>query len=309
MPVPIYAGCNRVRKKPIPLFAKKPSHPSVPLDDPSADARSGGQGRSQTGACALPLTGASTAAPSHRRGDGLSPRLITFLLAGLITIAAPCVPSPAWPAPLETAEKVDPYADHIAEAAERFDIPAAWIRAVIEAESTGDPRATSPRGAMGLMQVMPQTWDAVRTHYDLGNDPSDPRDNILAGAATLREMHDRYGSSGFLAAYNAGSRRYEDYRDRGRPLPAETVAYVAKLAPMIGGKLLEKPSSADPAARPWADAGLFVARSDRRSESVASTSDERVERKRPTTPIADLTAITPRPVGLFVVRSGAGGAP
>lgn len=219
------------------------------------------------------------------------------------------MPSPASPAPPETAEKADPYAEHIAEASERFDIPAAWIRAVIGGESAGDPHAISPKGAMGLMQIMPQTWDAVRTHYDLGSDPFDPRDNILAGAATLREMHDRYGSSGFLAAYNAGPGRYEDYRDRGRPLPAETVAYVAKLAPMIGGKPPEKPSPADPAARPWADAGLFVARSDRRSESVASTSDARVERKRPTTPIADLTAITPRPVGLFVVRSRAGGAP
>ncbi|MFG1374251.1 lytic transglycosylase domain-containing protein [Xanthobacter oligotrophicus] len=231
------------------------------------------------------------------------------MLAGLITIAAPCVPSPAWPAPLETAEKIAPYAEHIAEAAERFDIPAAWIRAVIAAESADDSRAVSPRGAMGLMQIMPQTWDAVRTHYDLGNDPFDPRDNILAGAATLREMHDRYGSSGFLAAYNAGSRRYEDYRDRGRPLPAETVAYVAKLAPMIGGKLPEKSSPANPVARPWADAGLFVARSDRPPVAVPSSLDVQAKRKTPTAPVTDITAIAPRPAGLFVARSRAGGAP
>lgn len=309
MPVPISIGCNRVRKKPIPLFARMPSHPSVPLDDPSADARRGGQGRSQTGACALPLTGASMTAHSHRRGDRPSHRPTVFLLAVLIAVAAPCAVSPAWPAPLENAEKVDPYADHIAEAAERFDIPAAWIRVVIDAESAGDPRATSPKGAMGLMQVMPQTWDAVRAHYDLGSDPFDPRDNILAGVATLREMHDRYGSSGFLAAYNAGPGRYEDYRDRGRPLPAETVAYVAKLAPMIGGKLPEKPSSADPGARPWADAGLFVARSNRPSIAVPPALDAQAEHKIPPVPIIDLTAITPRPVGLFVAQSRAGGAP
>ena len=70
---------------------------------------------------------------------------------------------------------------------------------------------------MGLMQIMPDTWTELRTRHRLGRDPYDPRDNILAGAAYLREMHDRYGSPGFLAAYNAGPGRYEDYL-AGRPL-------------------------------------------------------------------------------------------
>ena len=65
-------------------------------------------------------------------------------------------------------------------------------------------RAISPKGAMGLMQLMPETWAALRARYGLGRDAFDPHDNILAGAAFLREMHDRYGSPGFLAAYNAG---------------------------------------------------------------------------------------------------------
>src|SRR3546814_10072998 len=73
-----------------------------------------------------------------------------------------------------------------------------WIRAVMRVESRGDARAISPKGAIGLMQVMPATWTEMRTRYALGPDPYDPRDNILAGAAYLREMHDRYGSPGFL---------------------------------------------------------------------------------------------------------------
>jgi soluble lytic murein transglycosylase-like protein len=55
----------------------------------------------------------------------------------------------------------------------------------------------SPKGAMGLMQIMPKTWRrAAQPSYGLGDDPWQPRDNILAGAAYLREMHDRYRLDG-----------------------------------------------------------------------------------------------------------------
>ena len=57
------------------------------------------------------------------------------------------------------------------------------------------------------MQIMPATWGQLRARYGLGPDPFDVRDNIMAGAAYLRELHDRYGSPGFLAAYNAGPGR------------------------------------------------------------------------------------------------------
>ena len=100
-------------------------------------------------------------------------------------------------------------------------------------ESAGDVRAVSSAGAMGLMQIMPATWKELRGHYHLGHDPFDAHDNILAGAAYLRELYDRYGSPGFLAAYNAGPERYEEYL-AGRPLPRETRAYVAKLTPHSG---------------------------------------------------------------------------
>ncbi|BAV50890.1 lytic transglycosylase, catalytic [Mesorhizobium loti] len=84
------------------------------------------------------------------------------------------------------------------------------------------------------MQIMPDTWAELRLRNQLGRDPYDPRDNILAGTAYLRELYDRYGSPGFLAAYNAGPGRYEAFL-KGRPLPAETRAYVAALRPFWGG--------------------------------------------------------------------------
>ena len=142
------------------------------------------------------------------------------------------------------AAVADPFAAFVAEAAQRFGIPASWIRAIMHAESREDPRAVSPKGAMGLMQIMPSTWANLRARHRLGANPFDPHDNILAGAAFLRELHDRYGSPGFLAAYNAGPGRYEDHLATGRPLPAETRAYVAAIAPLIGeGQLMTRSRS------------------------------------------------------------------
>jgi hypothetical protein len=128
------------------------------------------------------------------------------------------------------------HAAEIAAASQRFGIPEAWIRAVMRAESAGDRHAVSHRGAMGLMQVMPATWAGLRTQHGLGADPFAPQDNILAGTAYLREMLDRFGSVPLmLAAYNAGPRRVEAHLSTGQPLPAETRAYVATLAPLLTG--------------------------------------------------------------------------
>jgi hypothetical protein len=128
------------------------------------------------------------------------------------------------------------HAAEIAAASQRFGIPEAWIRAVMRAESAGDRHAVSHRGAMGLMQVMPATWAGLRAQHGLGADPFLPHDNILAGTAYLREMLDRFGSVPLmLAAYNAGPRRVESHLAMGQPLPAETRAYVATLAPLLTG--------------------------------------------------------------------------
>ena len=114
---------------------------------------------------------------------------------------------------------------------------------------------------MGLMQIMPKTWAELRARHGLGADPYDPRDNILAGAAYIRELYDRYGAPGFLAAYNAGPGRYERHLATGRPLPAETQAYVATLAPMIKRARIDVQIAAVARSFAWANSSLFAARS------------------------------------------------
>lgn len=138
----------------------------------------------------------------------------------------------------------DPWGPYVVEASQRFDVPERWIREVMRVESAGKTLATSQVGAMGLMQVMPGTYEELRSRYDLGEDPFEPHSNIMAGTAYLREMYDIYGSPGFLAAYNAGPGRLEDYLSRNRGLPDETRRYVAKIGPNIVG---HEPQRASPA--------------------------------------------------------------
>ncbi len=129
----------------------------------------------------------------------------------------------------------DPWGPWIREASRRHDIPERWIREVMRQESGGRVGATSPVGAMGLMQVMPGTYRELRARYGLGDDPYHPYDSIMAGTAYIREMYDLYGSPAFLAAYNAGPRRLEDYLWNGRGLPTETRNYVRRIGPRIAG--------------------------------------------------------------------------
>ncbi len=144
----------------------------------------------------------------------------------------------------------DPWGPYIREASARFDVPDRWIRQVMRQESGGKlyhngMPTTSPVGAMGLMQVMPQTYDGLRARYDLGDEPYNPYDNILAGTAYIREMYDLYGNPGFLAAYNAGPRRVDDYLTYGRVLPAETRHYVAMIGPYIADAYPQHRSDVD----------------------------------------------------------------
>ena len=127
----------------------------------------------------------------------------------------------------------DPWGPYIRDASRRFDVPERWIREVMRQESGGRIGATSPVGAMGLMQVMPGTFRELRSRYGFGEDPYHPYDSIMAGAAYIREMYDLYGSPAFLAAYNAGPRRLEDYLWNSRGLPNETRNYVARIGPNI----------------------------------------------------------------------------
>jgi hypothetical protein len=148
---------------------------------------------------------------------------------------------------------------YVAEASRRFAIPERWIWAVMRAESAGKITATSHAGAMGLMQIMPRTWAQLRVRYRLGSDPYHPRDNIFAGTAYLRELHDRYGNPvGMLAAYNAGPGRYDEHLKNGRPLPQETRSYPAKLSRSVGGIPADGPVYASAATVSWTHAPLFL---------------------------------------------------
>ena len=162
------------------------------------------------------------------------------------------------------------------------------------------------------MQIMPDTWAGLRLRYRLGRNPHDPHDNILAGAAYLREMHDRYGAAGFLAAYNAGPGRYQDYVSAGRPLPAETLAYVAALAPLIGGDPVNRGVVIAGGATAWIRAPLFAVVADNTSSAYRPQSAGRLR----TRPVTDLSGLEPphdwhsrdmpRSASLFVARTSNG---
>jgi len=168
-------------------------------------------------------------------------------------------------APPAGAETGDSWRAFVAEAAQRFGIPAGWIWRVMAIESRGRTMLggrpiRSPKGAMGLMQLMPATWAQMRAAHGLGPDPDDPHDNILAGAAYLREMYDRFGYPGLFAAYNAGPARYEAALAGTASLPGETRNYLA----MATGSPALAPAPARPPAAP---ASLFAV--DRRSPEVS----------------------------------------
>ncbi len=136
----------------------------------------------------------------------------------------------------------DPWRPYIRQASDRFTVPQQWIRAVMRQESGGHEYLngqpiTSGAGAMGLMQLMPATYADLQAQYDLGSDPYEPHDNIMAGTAYIRRMYQKYGAPAFLAAYNAGPQRLEDYLHSGRSLPNETIDYVASIAPNLGTEI------------------------------------------------------------------------
>jgi|UniRef100_B0T6S9 soluble lytic murein transglycosylase-like protein len=145
--------------------------------------------------------------------------------------------------PSNTATRVAQWRPWIAEASRRFDVPQAWIEAVIAAESGGRTHLngapiTSRAGAMGLMQLMPRTYQDLAKTHGFGLDPYDPRDNILAGTAYLSAMRARFGYPGLFGAYNAGPTRFEAHLRTGAALPAETEAYIRVLARAPGSASL-----------------------------------------------------------------------
>jgi len=115
------------------------------------------------------------------------------------------------------------YDSHIREAAERHGVDFPLLKAIIKVESDFDSRAVSDKGAVGLMQIMPENFG----HLNLRN-PFDPAENIMAGTLFFRRLLDRFGELKLaLAAYNSGPDRVERYRCVP-PIP-ETEDYVQKV--------------------------------------------------------------------------------
>ncbi|MBB4837022.1 soluble lytic murein transglycosylase-like protein [Sphingomonas kyeonggiensis] len=186
-------------------------------------------------------------------------------LKALLAAAALAFATPAG------AQSVADWRPYIVEASDRFGLPTAWIERVIHAESRGRTHHNgrsirSSAGAMGLMQLMPATWADMRTRLGLGSNPDDPRDNILAGTLYLRLMYDRFGYPGLFAAYNAGPGRYTEHLAGRRALPAETIGYLASVAPSS-----PTPSVAV-AAKPVQSPSIFAVRRDALRPTEASSS-------------------------------------
>lgn len=226
-----------------------------------------------------------------RRCRGLA--VLAYLCAAMASAqarpaAAACSPAIKLDAPIATA-------------AQRFALPDTLIRAVIAVESGGVVFAVSPKGAMGLMQLMPGTWAELRQRYGLGIDPFDPCDNVLAGTAYLRELLDRYGDPGFLAAYNAGPGRYEAYL-AGRPLPAETIAYVARLSGRMMTGDARNPVRELPDPEAWRRGDLFV-----RAPQVAENEAAQPSNSSPPepSPMQQSNPSEPARDTVFVPRTGA----
>ncbi|MGH7073418.1 MAG: lytic transglycosylase domain-containing protein [Stellaceae bacterium] len=203
-----------------------------------------------------------------------------------------------------SASPIDrPIATFVSQAAHRFGIPAAWVRAVIETESGGNVGAVSPKGAMGLMQIMPQTWTDLQSRYGFGTDPFDPHDNIMAGAAYLSELLDRYGQSGIFAAYNAGPERYQEHLTTGRPLPSETQAYVDTVARLLHGPVPTHRIFAVAAASSWTGAPVFPRHDDGMSNEPSSPTRDPLNLPLFSVPTANSAHLVPHSKGLFVQLS------
>jgi soluble lytic murein transglycosylase-like protein len=135
------------------------------------------------------------------------------------------VPIPRLSSPLELADA----------AADKYGLPRVLLRSIMRAESDFQPQAVSPKGAIGLMQLMPATAQ------DLGVDPYDPAQNVDAAARYFRDLLDKYhgGLRHALAAYNAGPAVVDKYN--GIPPFRETINYIYRI---------EKAYNADPATPP-----------------------------------------------------------
>ena len=235
-------------------------------------------------------------------------RGLSVVLASAVAVALTMASRPVHVLAAAAPQLFDPaaaasVAAFISEASRRYRIPAAWIRAVMHVESAGDTHALSPKGAMGLMQIMPQTWADLGKRYHLGVDPYDPRANIMAGTAYLRELLDRYGTAGFLAAYNAGPARWVDYISSGRPLPTQTYAYLAQLAFIVDNRGSHSQIPLISIAHSWSVAQLFPWKRSGALSAGMTTWRSRVRGRSNVHSVTHWAMLAPTAQGLFVALS------
>jgi soluble lytic murein transglycosylase-like protein len=153
-------------------------------------------------------------------------RVQRFEPAEEIPTPAPPAASPAAPAPdaaVSSPAKAPSPRELADAAADKYGIPRKLVRLVMQEESGFQPQAVSPKGAVGLMQLMPETAQS------LGADPADPVQNVDAGARYLRDLLQKYDGLLWhaLAAYNAGPAAVDKFH--GIPPYAETILYVKKI--------------------------------------------------------------------------------
>lgn len=169
----------------------------------------------------------------------------------------------------DPADSVSRWSAEIDAAAARCGVPRDWIARVMHAESAGrttlDGRPIrSLKGAIGLMQLMPATWDELRRDLGLGEDPDLPADNIVAGACYLRRMYDRFGYPGLFGAYNAGPARYAAWLAGEANLPTETMVYLRRVTGAA-------PAPAEVATMP--PQGLFLVRREVPAAQATASAD------------------------------------
>ena len=119
----------------------------------------------------------------------------------------------------------DKYDDLISQASKQYGVDSRLVKAIIKAESDFNPKAVSKKGAMGLMQIMPENFQ----HLDI-QDPFNPRENILGGTRYFKYLYDRFDGklALSLAAYNAGPTAVDNY-NRTIPPYRETEQYVRRV--------------------------------------------------------------------------------
>jgi membrane-bound lytic murein transglycosylase B len=196
----------------------------------------------------------------------MSPRFLTALCLAVFLVvpahaspgsppkhpAAKPMPAAAHAAPQPSAfdaearmsphERMQRWTPLIAEASKRLGVPQSWIRSVMLAESGGrtmlgeSQPITSSAGAMGLMQLMPSTYADMRAQYGLGANPYDPHDNVIAGAAYLRWLRQKYEYPAMFAAYNDGPGNLEERLKNGGLLPRETQLYLVRVTNSVEGR-------------------------------------------------------------------------